>query len=231
MVKKAVLSVVFSMMVVFGANPANAWYVELTGADGTLTAGQTYIMDVFFQSDNATDTLNDLFVNVDYDETKLTYVNTIFNTWYDPATYSTIWTSTGLPVGHDAANGFLDTISGSEDFNNQGQYEPGATQLNAAFNPVDPANQIARILFTAEVDGTYTDLASFASDPNNIFIMQISLYGTEMGDPNMVTFHDADLSIAKMGSSSTLSPVPVPAAVWLLGSGLLGLVGMRRRNR
>jgi hypothetical protein len=26
------------------------------------------------------------------------------------------------------------------------------------------------------------------------------------------------------------SPVPIPAAVWLLGSGLLGLVGIRRRN-
>ncbi|WP_319523800.1 VPLPA-CTERM sorting domain-containing protein [uncultured Desulfosarcina sp.] len=28
----------------------------------------------------------------------------------------------------------------------------------------------------------------------------------------------------------TYSPVPVPAAVWLLGSGLLGLIGIRRRN-
>ena len=28
----------------------------------------------------------------------------------------------------------------------------------------------------------------------------------------------------------TASPVPVPAAVWLLGSGILGLVGLRRRS-
>jgi hypothetical protein len=27
------------------------------------------------------------------------------------------------------------------------------------------------------------------------------------------------------------NPVPVPAAVWLLGSGLIGLIGIRRRNR
>jgi hypothetical protein len=27
-----------------------------------------------------------------------------------------------------------------------------------------------------------------------------------------------------------LNAVPVPAAVWLLGSGLLGLIGIRRRN-
>ena len=29
----------------------------------------------------------------------------------------------------------------------------------------------------------------------------------------------------------TTSPVPVPAAVWLLGSGLIGLIGVRRKNR
>lgn len=33
--------------------------------------------------------------------------------------------------------------------------------------------------------------------------------------------------IAKLG---TISPVPVPAAVWLFGSGLLGLVGIARRK-
>jgi hypothetical protein len=42
-----------------------------------------------------------------------------------------------------------------------------------------------------------------------------------------------DLSIWKEGSSSPFgaNPVPVPAAVWLLGSGLIGLVGLRRRKR
>ncbi|MDH3590183.1 MAG: VPLPA-CTERM sorting domain-containing protein, partial [Gammaproteobacteria bacterium] len=28
-----------------------------------------------------------------------------------------------------------------------------------------------------------------------------------------------------------VAPVPVPAAVWLMGSGLLGLAGMRRRRK
>ena len=29
---------------------------------------------------------------------------------------------------------------------------------------------------------------------------------------------------------ATLNPVPVPAAVWLFGSGLIGLVGVARRK-
>ena len=41
-------------------------------------------------------------------------------------------------------------------------------------------------------------------------------------DSGMAKFFDA---------VEAVNPVPVPAAVWLLGSGLLGLIGIRRRNR
>lgn len=33
------------------------------------------------------------------------------------------------------------------------------------------------------------------------------------------------------GTLSTFSPIPIPAAVWLFGSGLLGLLGVARRNK
>jgi hypothetical protein len=42
--------------------------------------------------------------------------------------------------------------------------------------------------------------------------------------------NDADSSLsANINSFYVKSPVPVPAAVWLLGSGLLGLLGVRRK--
>lgn len=34
----------------------------------------------------------------------------------------------------------------------------------------------------------------------------------------------------KVGSDTNIGEVPVPAAVWLFGSGLVGLFGMRRRK-
>lgn len=42
-------------------------------------------------------------------------------------------------------------------------------------------------------------------------------------------FDDTDLMVGEWRASLTLTPVPVPAAVWLFGSGLLGLVGIARR--
>ncbi|WP_319523073.1 VPLPA-CTERM sorting domain-containing protein [uncultured Desulfosarcina sp.] len=53
----------------------------------------------------------------------------------------------------------------------------------------------------------------------------------------LVLVSDLGLKIAGIGSEegsapyiSTTNAVPVPAAAWLLGSGLLGLVGLRRRS-
>ncbi|MDY6950660.1 MAG: VPLPA-CTERM sorting domain-containing protein [Thermodesulfobacteriota bacterium] len=50
------------------------------------------------------------------------------------------------------------------------------------------------------------------------------LNGNELKDP--VTAGSLDMAFVITGE-----PVPVPPAVWLLGSGLIGLVGIRRRYK
>lgn len=61
------------------------------------------------------------------------------------------------------------------------------------------------------------------------------LSGVEGADVvQMLAFFDAPNSVATGADAGTITTtvnaVPVPAAVWLLGSGLLGLIGIRRRN-
>jgi hypothetical protein len=52
----------------------------------------------------------------------------------------------------------------------------------------------------------------------------ISLSGILLGD-------DLGAPIPFTVNGTDINAVPVPAAVWLLGSGLVGIVGLRRRNR
>lgn len=40
-----------------------------------------------------------------------------------------------------------------------------------------------------------------------------------------------DVNPTFIGGSVTVNPVPVPAAVWLFGSGLIGLIGVARRKK
>jgi hypothetical protein len=47
--------------------------------------------------------------------------------------------------------------------------------------------------------------------------------GNGLNDPNTI--------IGGFGANIDVTPTPIPAAAWLLGSGLLGLVGIRRRNK
>ena len=44
-------------------------------------------------------------------------------------------------------------------------------------------------------------------------------------------FDDIDNMIGQWQTTVEFSPVPVPAAVWLFGSGLIGLVGFARRKK
>ena len=42
---------------------------------------------------------------------------------------------------------------------------------------------------------------------------------------------DSDFSLARIDFTEANREVPIPAAIWLFGSGLLGLIGIRRRKR
>jgi hypothetical protein len=61
--------------------------------------------------------------------------------------------------------------------------------------------------------------------------MDFSLYGDLSGVPLSALDEEGKLINLEGALVQDLSPVPVPAAVWLFGSGLLGLIGMSRKRK
>ncbi len=70
-----------------------------------------------------------------------------------------------------------------------------------------------------------TDVTA-SSDP-----FSLSLSGTLKWSPEVTNafFHSSDIG-KSMGTFTFVSPVPLPAAAWLFGSGVIGLAGLARRR-
>ena len=73
------------------------------------------------------------------------------------------------------------------------------------------------------------------SAPNFVLAVFDANMGTWVGDSNPVFYGNgnaAQLTFDLSGGALVVDvqPIPVPAAVWLLGSGLIGLVGVARRR-
>ena len=95
-----------------------------------------------------------------------------------------------------------------------------ATPYKVGLIPPGAINELDSLLFTPFGD-IYDGLVGVAGNPIGSAVVSAappgfeSIIGTAFGD---FTFAAAQ-------------PVPVPAAIWLFGSGLLGLVGMARRKK
>ena len=217
-IKKLVFIFLTSMSFIFTfALPSFAWQFVMTDVDGTLTAGEDYTIEVYFEGE-ATDYLDLLSFAIQWDTTLLEAQD------YEIPTYSRgsgfgaydLWAASPIPpVFDDAGIGLLYDVSGETDLDHMEQFFPVATGETL----------MATFTFEALQSGYYEDLAGFYYTPENDL--------SELVDINGLHFNAqyGDLIMYKDGSNSVMAPVPVPAAVWLLGSGILGLVGLRRRTK
>lgn len=133
------------------------------------------------------------------------------------------FTGTDCGFNVDTATGemarmFFETLGNESYYTASGLYNPGYGLTNTGpFLNLEPNYYWTSTIYA--LNGPYIDDAWFFEFDN----------GNQASDPTHFTFyawavHDGDVGVAP-------AAVPVPAAAWLFGSGLLGLIGVSRTRR
>jgi len=201
-----------------------AYNLELSSTSGNLVAGEYYSMDVVFNG-TETDNLETVFSAIGWNTDIVTFAGA---QTYDyerqptPFTSYTLWNGSEfdyVAVTPDGASeaAYIYNLNGAENLYHPDEFYPVASEETL----------MATIWFEADVTGTYSDIASFiyADDDDQIWMAN--------GD----SIYQESTAIWNEGDSSFFAPeefapsaVPVPTTGLLLGSGLLGLAGLRRRR-
>ena len=234
--KKSILTSAMAVAVASGA--ANAQVYDFVGtftfydASGTPAAPDTNVTGTFdlgnaSGSFTSSQPFNGVLWTAD--------VDTMFQ--YDPAgaatqSFNYAWTNKSFLVGGalescrtgvqlDGCSGFTGTPivsatnSYSWDMTNAGQFAAGVF-FDWSVNNDIPVLATLQVTNDPATSGGVLEVISFDGD------------GDGVPGNKMITPPFPDQTAAFGG---TMTPVPVPAAVWLFGSGLMGLVGVARRRR
>ena len=103
----------------------------------------------------------------------------------------------------------------------------------------------SRVPLSTNTDAQFTTGSMSAYVPDTASDIALTLAGSGLSDNGDGTYSATLVSVSNIGEvwgsfsgtpysevyNVTVSAIPVPAAVWLFGSGLLGLVGIARRRK
>ena len=153
----------------------------------------------------------------------------------------------------DEVQNFVLTTDLSVDFGGSGSVISAGTTINSYFIHKDIVSGLNTLSGTATFDSLILGIIASptllsASDPilglaGTTYPTGLDRRGTQVGEggasADSITFSGNTLTLISESSSrpdqlrviTAVSAVPVPAAVWLFGSGLLGLVAVARRKK
>ncbi len=202
----------FSILLILGLTAsANAWQIKLGDAYDVL---EYYAYDITFSGDDS-DNLSLLCLSVGYNTDDVSFTTVAYQDYDDgvfPVENDT-WVGGGLPAVDDPDSGLVYSIMGEEPLGTSDVFYPVASNQTLLFT----------VFFEAADDGMVDDSSVYF------------LYGDDLNDlasdgieVNGNYYVDHELAIT--ADTITVSPVPIPAAVWLMGSGFFGLLGLRRRS-
>ena len=151
-------------------------------------------------------------------------------------------TATGT-LGSTFVEGDGDTISFQNPFNlepigfdNRSVFDTSTMQVGSL--PISnswimapdfsPANGTSWIYFTSNAQGSFA--AGSAVSGTLEWMLPADLSLAAVGSTGIVTWGTASQGV-ETGTWTMVQAVPIPAAVWLFGAGLIGLVGLARRKK
>jgi predicted extracellular nuclease len=212
------------------------------------TANAALVLSQIYGGGGATGTTATAF---DYDYIELfnnsnTAVNLSGYTVQYASATGTAWTTTALSGSINAYSYFLIREStASTAFTNALPAADviGATGTTGLLNLSATSGKVALVNGTSALGGSspsapsFVDLIGYGTTANNTtgnlvlsaVTNQTAVIRDQGGLANTFTVGTPNPHNSLSPANSPVTPTPIPAAAWLLGSGLLGLVGIRRR--
>ena len=153
--------------------------------------------------------------------------NSLYSSYYDSLNFSMGMNSIFDPSYTGGAGGtlsfFISSTPGDWTFAFHSNFDATSNNISLSNNQYLDLSQPVYFMAQYDIFGTEGDVF----DINNLYL-NISGYQDSYGSS---MYETSELELYNTSVIPALAPVPVPAAAWLFGSGLIGLVGVARRKK
>lgn len=127
-------------------------------------------------------------------------------------------------VAADFSAGIFDIYSSTS----QGNSNPGMPEEMSGLK-FQPGTLTLTASFTTARSPVWGDFYAKSGRDNGVWVTAWNAGFTVLDPTDLPSNGSIGNHILRPDTATTVPPVPIPGAVWLLGSGLLGLLGLRRK--